>query len=144
MNGSAVDAAIASCLCVGVINKHSSGIGGGGFMLIYQREKNVKDLRDRFTALDFREKAPGRSKWNMFEYYPYRTGNQVYSNFWQFFWQSQCLLHKKMKFPNKDFFSICDQIRRKRRIWSYLLNSLFMINFIFCAVDSTILIYFFL
>ena len=80
MNGSAVDAAIASCLCVGVINKHSSGIGGGGFMLIYQREKNVKDLRDRFTALDFREKAPGRSKWNMFEYYPYRTGNQVYSN----------------------------------------------------------------
>ena len=81
MNGSAVDAAIASCLCVGVINKHSSGIGGGGFMLIYQREKNVKDLRDRFTALDFRENAPGRSKWNMFQYYPYRTGNQVYSNF---------------------------------------------------------------
>ena len=85
MNGSAVDAAIASCLCVGVINKHSSGIGGGGFMLIYQREKNVKDLRDRFTALDFREKAPGRSKWNMFEYYPYRTGNHVHTNLSHFF-----------------------------------------------------------
>ena len=84
MNGSAVDAAIASCLCVGVINKHSSGIGGGGFMLIYQREKIVKDLRNRFTALDFREEAPGRSKWNMLEYYPNRTGKQFYLNFSQF------------------------------------------------------------
>ena len=77
MNGSAVDAAIASCFCVGVINKHSSGIGGGGFMLVYQRNKNVRDLRDRFVALDFRESAPGRSTWNMFDHYGsnYRTGN---------------------------------------------------------------------
>ena len=28
--------------------------------------------------------------------------------------------HKKMKFSIKDFFSKCDQIRRKLRIWSYL------------------------
>ena len=95
MNGSAVDAAIAACLCVGVINKHSSGIGGGGFMLIYQREKNVKDLRDRFTALDFREKAPGRSKWNMFEYYPYRTGNHVQTNLSHFFNKARAHCTKK-------------------------------------------------
>ena len=130
MNGSAVDAAIASCLCVGVINKHSSGIGGGGFMLIYQREKNVKDLRDRFTALDFREKAPGRSKWNMFEYYPYRTGNHVHTNLSHFL-TKPVLTVQKMKCFIKDFFSICDQIRRKLQICSHLLNNSIMVNFIF-------------
>ena len=28
---------------------------------------------------------------------------------------------RKIKFPIKDFFSKCDQIRSFRRIWSYLL-----------------------
>ena len=39
-----------------------------------------------------------------------------------------------MKFSIKDFFSKCDQIRRKLRIWSHLLNKSLMENFIFCAV----------
>ena len=38
-----------------------------------------------------------------------------------------------MKFSIKDFFSKCDQIRRKLQIWSHLLKKL-MGNFIFCAV----------
>ncbi|KAA1108191.1 hypothetical protein PGT21_003490 [Puccinia graminis f. sp. tritici] len=33
-NGTATDAAIATALCVGVVNSFSSGIGGGGFMII--------------------------------------------------------------------------------------------------------------
>ena len=40
----------------------------------------------------------------------------------------------KMKFYFKDFFSKCDQIRRKPRIWSHLLKKSLMENFIFCAV----------
>ena len=40
-----------------------------------------------------------------------------------------------MKFSIKDFFSKCDQIRRKLRIWSHLLNESVMENFIFCAVS---------
>ena len=39
-----------------------------------------------------------------------------------------------MKFPIKDFFSKCDQIRRLRRIWSHLLKKSLMENFIFYAV----------
>ena len=39
-----------------------------------------------------------------------------------------------MKFSIKDFFSKCDQIRRKLRIWSHLLKKLLMENFIFCVV----------
>ena len=41
---------------------------------------------------------------------------------------------QKMKFSIKDFFSKCDQIRRKLRIWSHLLMKSLMENFIFCAV----------
>ena len=39
-----------------------------------------------------------------------------------------------MKFSIKDFFSNCDQIRRKLRILSHLLKKSLMENFIFCAV----------
>ena len=39
-----------------------------------------------------------------------------------------------MKFSIKDFFSKCDQIRKKLRIWSHLLKKSLMENFIFCAV----------
>ena len=41
---------------------------------------------------------------------------------------------QKMKFSIEDFFSKCDQIRRKLRIWSHLLKKSPMENFSFCAV----------
>ena len=41
---------------------------------------------------------------------------------------------QKMRFSIKDYFSKCDQIRRKLRIWSYLLKKSLMENFIFCAL----------
>ena len=40
-----------------------------------------------------------------------------------------------MKFSIADFFSKCDQIRRKLRIWSHLLKKSLRENFIFCAVN---------
>ena len=43
---------------------------------------------------------------------------------------------QKIKFSIKDFFSKCDQIRRKLRIWSHLLNKFLIENLIFCAVNS--------
>ena len=41
---------------------------------------------------------------------------------------------QKTKFSIKDFFSKCDKIRWKLRIWSHLLKKSLMENFIFCAV----------
>ena len=43
---------------------------------------------------------------------------------------------QKMKFSITDFFSKCDQIRRKLRIWSHLQNKSLMENFNFCAVHK--------
>ena len=47
---------------------------------------------------------------------------------------------QKIKFSIKDFFSQCDQIRRKLPIWSHLLKKSLMENFIFLcsATKSTI------
>ena len=44
---------------------------------------------------------------------------------------------QKMKFPIRNFFRKCDQIRRKKRIWSHLLKKFLMENFIFCTVMQT-------
>ena len=41
-----------------------------------------------------------------------------------------------MKFSMKDFFSKCDQIRKKLPIWSYLHKESLTENFIFCEVKS--------
>ncbi|GCB60279.1 hypothetical protein scyTo_0011109, partial [Scyliorhinus torazame] len=51
-DGSSVDAAIVSALCLGIIHPHSSGIGGGGVMLVHDIRKNES------FVVDFRETAP--------------------------------------------------------------------------------------
>ena len=47
-----------------------------------------------------------------------------------------------MKFSMQDFFSKCDQIRRKLRTWSHLLKKSFMENFIFVECNKLGLIYY--
>lgn len=50
--GNAVDAAVATAAALGVTDPFSAGIGGGGFMLVYQPES------DTVITLDGREEAP--------------------------------------------------------------------------------------
>ena len=59
-NGSAVDAAIAAMFCLGVINMQSSGVGGGGVMLIYNR--TLKKAK----VIDFKGTAPAATTSDMF------------------------------------------------------------------------------
>ncbi|SPO25122.1 related to gamma-glutamyltransferase [Ustilago trichophora] len=67
--GTAVDAAVASTLCVGVLNMFSSGIGGGGFMLIRNPQPcysgSQKDCVEH-TSIDFRETAPAAANKTMY------------------------------------------------------------------------------
>ncbi|KAJ2015017.1 hypothetical protein GGI01_001633 [Coemansia sp. RSA 376] len=58
--GNAIDAAIASTLCVGLMQAHSSGIGGGGFMLVRPPGGQSPVL------IDFREMAGGAATEDMF------------------------------------------------------------------------------
>ncbi|XP_060044704.1 glutathione hydrolase 7 isoform X3 [Erinaceus europaeus] len=51
--GSSVDAAVAAALCLGIVAPHSSGLGGGGVMLVHDIRRNESHL------IDFRESAPG-------------------------------------------------------------------------------------
>jgi gamma-glutamyltranspeptidase/glutathione hydrolase len=60
----AVDAAISVALALGVVQPASSGIGGGGFALVWDASQR------KVTALDFREVAPGAIDPAELEYRP--------------------------------------------------------------------------
>jgi gamma-glutamyltranspeptidase / glutathione hydrolase len=58
--GNAIDAAVATTFAISVVEPFSAGIGGGGFMLVYQAKEN------QTQALDFREKAPLKATRDMY------------------------------------------------------------------------------
>ena len=71
--GNAVDAAVSTTLCVGVVNMFSSGIGGGGFMTV-RIPPSPPSTRSEVYTIDFRETAPSLSNATMFVPFPSRAG----------------------------------------------------------------------
>ena len=57
--GNAVDGAVASALCQGVLNPMASGIGGGTFMLVRMANETPQ-------VIDAREVAPAAASEHMF------------------------------------------------------------------------------
>ncbi|OIW09195.1 hypothetical protein TanjilG_11333 [Lupinus angustifolius] len=62
--GHAVDAAVATALCLGVVFQVSSGIGGGSFMVV--RSSSTSETH----AFDMRETAPSAASQNMYQNNP--------------------------------------------------------------------------
>lgn len=58
--GNAIDAAVAAQMVLAVVEPQSSGIGGGGFLLYYDKSQ------DEIISFDGRETAPANAKPNMF------------------------------------------------------------------------------
>ncbi|XP_048321189.2 glutathione hydrolase 3 isoform X1 [Ziziphus jujuba] len=59
--GHAVDAAVATALCLGVVSPMASGIGGGGFMIVRSSSTSQTE------AYDLRETAPLAASENMYD-----------------------------------------------------------------------------
>ncbi len=59
--GDAADAAVATALVLGVVQNFASGLGGGGFALVFRQTDS------RAYALDFREVAPAAASSTMFQ-----------------------------------------------------------------------------
>ena len=111
--GSAVDAAIATTLCVGVINMHSTGIGGGGFMMVYDSHKRSAEM------IDFRETAPEHSDVDLFKGDPL---NGIRGDIF--------LLCKHQW--NTEWYQI-----DKKRIYPHMWRYHFWLHFVFCPFNYT-------
>ena len=57
--GNAADALVATVFCIGVLDCHHSGPGGGGFAIARSADGN-------YESIDFRESAPAASHEDMF------------------------------------------------------------------------------
>lgn len=64
LGGNVVDVTIATSFAISVTRPHSTGLGGGGFLVLY-----LKDFPEPI-AFDFRERAPGASSRNMYQRKP--------------------------------------------------------------------------
>ncbi|KAI1298615.1 Glutathione hydrolase 1 proenzyme [Halotydeus destructor] len=58
--GSAADAAVTTVICMGLVNPHSSGLGGGGFITYYN------STSQKATVINAREMAPSAATEDMF------------------------------------------------------------------------------
>jgi gamma-glutamyltranspeptidase/glutathione hydrolase len=58
--GNAADALVGTVFCIGVVDCHHSGLGGGGFAL-------ARSDNGSYESIDFREAAPGAASEDMYD-----------------------------------------------------------------------------
>ena len=75
--GSAVDAAIATQLVLGLVEPHASGLGGGAFLLVHDARKK------QTLAYDGRETAPSGSQPQLFIGADGKTGSSTRGQRWR-------------------------------------------------------------
>ena len=102
------------------------------FYFLWNLGRKLKDVRWREISFYFQHLSRRFKNRNMFHvlHWICITGKKILKfDLIKFIWTH--FTAQKLKFFTKDFFSKCDQIRRKLRIWSHLLKKSLMENFIF-------------
>ena len=115
-----------------------------------QQKPSVEEMRNPYMSFiesppwDFLRFLWKYPKWSFYLFLikkGFRKGCFPGNVVWRFrkslrdcFYMLRWITAQEMKFSIKDLFSKCDQIRRKLRIWSHLLQKSWIENFIFCAV----------
>lgn len=61
LGGNVVDVAVATSFAISVTRPHSTGLGGGGFLILYLKEFSEP------IAFDFRERAPNAASRDMYK-----------------------------------------------------------------------------
>lgn len=123
--GNAIDAAIATCIAVGIVNAFSSGLGGGGFVLIKK-----KGLDEEPFMLDFRERAGENFKLN--EYINNKTASSLGGTAVGVPAEIKGLFHIHKKFgrlPWKDLFKECIELCKGFSVTKELEKRLIRHNF---------------
>ncbi|KAI0305686.1 gamma-glutamyltranspeptidase [Multifurca ochricompacta] len=70
--GNAVDSAVGTTFCIGVVNMFSSGIGGGGFMTV-RLPPSAPEMASEVWVIDFRETAPALANASMYTEHPIKS-----------------------------------------------------------------------
>ncbi|MCB1315081.1 MAG: gamma-glutamyltransferase [Leptospiraceae bacterium] len=64
--GNIVDAAVAVSFAISVVRPHSTGLGGGGFLVMHLNAGDQESSGPQTLAFDFRERAPALATRNMY------------------------------------------------------------------------------
>ncbi|CAG8682045.1 5146_t:CDS:10, partial [Acaulospora colombiana] len=129
--GNAVDAIIATHICIGTINSCAAGIGGGGFMLV-RKPNGFAEI------IDFREVAPLKSHRDMYVKDPElsKIGPLAIAVPYVLPWKR--LLEPSIKL-GRDGFAIPKELSIRMKMYKHELETIPAFRDIFCDAEGKLL-----